>query len=336
MRPLRSIARVVFRSGFMLALASLALLGCGGDGVAPGQRGSLPTPSAAGGVAPGATGTGVTGVPGQTANAASGAAGANGFLITPSMATAGSGDGCRNPTIAFVIDGSGSMCEPFGTSTRWTELRNALLTKDTGLMYRLNGLASLGLYIYDGGIDFGLALNSPTMGPMATCMGGGGMRRGASGCPQIVEVKPAPANAAAIDTMYPMVELGGSTPTDKAMNYTVDQLLKLRGTRGSTDPQFILLATDGQPNDICMGGMGGDGTAQQRNVIAAADRAAAMGITTFVVSLASDPALQMHLDEVARHGDPRDPAAHSYTPTNTADLVNTLTKLLGTAVGCLF
>jgi hypothetical protein len=167
-------------------------------------------------------------------------------------------------------------------------------------------------------------------------MGGGGMRRGASGCPQIVEVKPAGGNAAAIDAKYPQVELGGSTPTDKAMNHVVDELIKLRGTRGADNPQFILLATDGQPNDICMGGMGGDGTTQQRNVVAAVDRAAAMGITTFVVSLATDPALQMHLDEVARHGDPKDPTAHSYTPTNTPDLVMTLTKLLGTAVGCLF
>jgi hypothetical protein len=234
-----------------------------------------------------------------------------------------------------VIDGSGSMCEPFGNSTRWTELRTALLAKDVGLMYRLNGLASQGLYIYDGGIDFGLALMQTNTGPMATCMGGGGMRRGASGCPQLVEVKPASGNAAAIDAMYPAVELGGSTPTDKAMNHVVDQLLAVKG-RSASDPQFILLATDGQPNDICMGGMGGDGSAQQKNVVAAADRAAAMGITTFVVSLATDPALQMHLDEVARHGDPKDPTAHSYTPTNTTDLVNTLTKLLGTAVGCLF
>jgi len=259
-----------------------------------------------------------------------------GLIIAPSAAgTSGGGDGCHDATIAFLIDGSGSMCEPFGNSTRWTELRNALLTKGTGLMYRLNGLSSLGMYLYDGGIDFQLALQQPMTGPMATCMGGGG-RRGSNGCPQIVEVKPAPSNAAAIDAKYPMVELGGSTPTDKAMNYVVDELLKLRGTRGSTTPQFILLATDGQPNDICMGGMGGDGTAQQRNVVAAADRAAAMGITTFVVSLATDPALQMHLDEVARHGNAKDAAAHSYTPTNSPDLVNTLTSLLGTAVGCLF
>ena len=328
MRPLRTSFHAFILSG--LSLAGLAFsAACGGEDNSPSQRPGR-SGSAAGGIAPGSGANGITGVPGQTGNATPA-----GLLITPSAAgSSGGGDGCHNATIAFVIDGSGSMCEPFGNSTRWTELRTALLAKDVGLMYRLNGVASQGLYIYDGGIDFQLALQQMSTGPMATCMGGGGMRRGASGCPQLVEVKPLQGNAAAIDAKYPAVELGGSTPTDKAMNYVVDDLIKIRGR--SADPQFILLATDGQPNDICMGGMGGDGTLQQRNVIAAADRASAMGITTFVVSLATDPALQMHLDEVARHGDPKDPAAHAYTPTNTADLVNTLTKLLGTAVGCLF
>ena len=328
MRPLRTCLRAYFCS--VLTAAGLVLgAACSDDG-APSQRPGRANVAAGNGAPPSVI-NGVSMVPGQSSNATP-----NGLSITPTAAGAsGGGDGCRNATIAFVIDGSGSMCEPFGNSTRWSELRTALLAKDVGLMYRLNGLASQGLYIYDGGIDFQLALQQMNTGPMATCMGGGGMRRGATGCPQLVEVKPAGGNAAMIDAMYPAVELGGSTPTDKAMNHVVDQLLAVKG-RSATDPQFILLATDGQPNDICMGGMGGDGTAQQKNVIAAADRAAAMGITTFVVSLATDPALQMHLDEVARHGDPKDPAAHAYTPTNTADLVNTLTKLLGTAVGCLF
>lgn len=329
MRPLRTTFRArVLASSLVTSLAFVAA--CGGDSATSQRPGRANTPGA-GAAAPGTAANGISMVPGQTGNATP-----NGLVITPVAGSfSGGGDGCRNPTIAFLIDGSGSMCEPFGNSTRWTELRTALLAKDVGLMYRLNGIASLGLYIYDGGIDFQLALQQTMTGPMATCMGGGGMRRGSSGCPQIVDVKPAPSNAAAIDAKYPNVELGGSTPTDKAMNVVVDQLVSAKG-RSPTDPQFILLATDGQPNDICMGGMGGDGTQQQKNVIAAADRAAAMGITTFVVSLATDPALQMHLDEVARHGDPKNPAAHSYTPTNTADLVNTLTQLLGTAVGCLF
>jgi hypothetical protein len=239
---------------------------------------------------------------------------------------------CRNATVAFVVDGSGSMCESFGNSTRWGELRKALLDKQTGLVYRLQSIATFGLYIYDGSVDFSvMQTGAAAMGGGSACAAQGTFRRMMGMCPQIVEVKPAANNAAVIDQMFPTMELGGSTPTDKAMNYVVDQLTALR--KGS-DPQFILLATDGAPNDICTGGMGGDGSVQQQGVVAAVDRAAQTGITTFVISLATDSALQMHLDEVARHGDKLNPMAHSYTPTNSQDLVQTLTNLLGSAIGC--
>lgn len=81
--------------------------------------------------------------------------------------------------------------------------------------------------------------------------------------------------------------------------------------------------------------MGGDGSVQRQGVLDAVDRGASAGITTWVISLASgDPALQMHLDEVARHGDPTNPAAHTFSPTNPDDLLLTLARLLGGAVGC--
>ena len=240
---------------------------------------------------------------------------------------------CRKATIAFVVDGSGSMCEPFGNSTRWGELRGALLTMQTGLVYRLQSVAAFGLYVYDGSVDFMLAQSgggAPSGGMIPQCEVEATLRRMMGMCPQIVEVKPGDNNAAMIDKMFPANPLGGSTPTDKAMNYVVDQLVAM----GSAVPQYILLATDGQPNDICTGGMGGDGTAQQQGVVAAVDRAAKSGITTFVISLATDAALQMKLDEVARHGDALHPMAHSFSPTNSQDLIQTLTTLLGNAIGC--
>jgi hypothetical protein len=259
-------------------------------------------------------------------------------LLPPADPNATTGSGCRNATIAFLIDGSGSMCESFGNSTRWGELRKALLDKASGLIYKVNNLATMGMYLYDGSIDIQLA-TSAAAGPASTCMSPGTVRRINSGeCPQIVEVAPAPMNAAKIDAKYPNAELGGSTPTDKAMTYVVNALLKARqpGQDLMANPQYIILATDGAPNDICTKGMGGDGTVQQMGVVAAVDKAASMGITTFVISLASDPALQAHLDNVARHGSPADPMAHTFSPTNSQDLVMTLSKLLSGALGCLF
>jgi len=260
-------------------------------------------------------------------------------VLPPPTAGVGDSGGCRPATIAFVIDGSGSMCETFGNSTRWRELRAALLQKGAGLMYKINSLATFGLYLYDAPID--LALAGMATGSAATnpqCAAISAIRRSTGACPQILEVKPAMNNAARIDAMYPQAELGGSTPTDKAMNYVVDQMVAIRtpGQDLKANPQFIILATDGQPNDICMGGLGGDGTVQQQGVIAAVDKASSLGITTYVISLAMDAALQAHLDEVARHGNVMDPAARTFTPIDSNDLIMTLSKILGTAVGCLF
>jgi Mg-chelatase subunit ChlD len=155
-------------------------------------------------------------------------------------------------------------------------------------------------------------------------------------CMQLREVPPRKGNADAIAQMYPNMELGGSTPTDRAMNKVVDDLIAAQaGVDLTKQPQFIILATDGQPNDICVGGVGGDGVAQQMGVIAAVDRAWQSHITTFVISLAGgDMGLEAHLAEVARHGNMADPAAHPFTPANPDELVATLVQLLGTALNC--
>jgi hypothetical protein len=319
----------------------LATLGCGGADTAPDSR-SVPGGQTGVAATSGSALPGTAGIRAPTVTSGRGALGDFGSptgVLPPPTAGVGDSGGCRPATIAFVIDGSGSMCEKFGNSTRWGELRAALLTKGTGLIYKINALATTGLYIYDGTIDLnlaGMATGSAATNPQ--CAGLAALRRTMGPCPQMIEVKPAMGNAAKIDTAYPFAELGGSTPTDKAMNYAVDQLVAVRtpGQDLSANPQYIILATDGQPNDICVGGVGGDGTLQQQGVIAAVDKATSLGITTYVISLAMDAALQAHLDEVARHGNIKDPMARTFTPTNSADLIMTLTKLLGTAVGCLF
>jgi hypothetical protein len=121
------------------------------------------------------------------------------------------------------------------------------------------------------------------------------------------------------------------------MNHAVDLLVGMRSgdPDAEQNPQYIILATDGSPNDICVGGMGGDGAPQKQGVIAAVDRAQMNKITTFVISLAgNDQQLQTHLEEVADHGDPMNPMAHAFSPMTPDDLVNTLAALLGGAIGC--
>ncbi|MBN1656732.1 MAG: VWA domain-containing protein [Deltaproteobacteria bacterium] len=243
----------------------------------------------------------------------------------------------REPVIVFVIDGSGSMCADFGGATRWQSLRSTLLDPQSGLITLLDDKGLFGMLLYDGTVDPMLAMTATGGTPNPTCAARSAMERMEGDCPQVIAVSPALNNAPKIDAAFPQTELGGSTPTDKAMNRAVDELLASResGLDLEIHPQYIILATDGQPNDICVGGVGGDGVAQQQGVIAAVDRAAQAGISTFVISLAGgDAALEAHLDEVARHGNPQNPGARTYSPTTPQDLVATLQELLRAAFGC--
>lgn len=246
------------------------------------------------------------------------------------------------PTIVFVIDGSGSMCAPFGGSgSRWQALRSALLNPMSGLVYKLQNLVSFGISVYDGTIDTFLALlgGGGGGGNEACALGYTAMKMEGQ-CPQLIELLPPKLNnAMAIDMTFPMTELGGSTPTDKAMGHVMDMLIPMIQQQGpdtkAMNPVYVILATDGAPNDICVGGLGGDGSVQRQGVISAVDRGAQAGITTWVISLAGgDPALQAHLDEVAKHGDPMNAMAHTFTPTDPGALVQTLSALVGGAVGC--
>lgn len=247
------------------------------------------------------------------------------------------------PTIVFIVDGSGSMCAPFGeTTTRWQSLRTALLDPMKGLVYKLQSSVRFGITLYDGTIDPMLSLDANSLIQNPPCaliyatLGGKNMGM----CPQLLEAMPPKLdNAAAIDMVYPQVELGGSTPTDRVVSHVIDGLIANQVPPRPDEPApaktYVILATDGAPNDICVNGTGGDGSAQRQGVLAAVDRGAAAGITTWVISLAAgDPVLQAHLDEVAKHGDPGNAGAVTFSPTNPDDLIKTLAGLLGGAVGC--
>ncbi|HET8933605.1 MAG TPA: VWA domain-containing protein [Polyangiales bacterium] len=244
--------------------------------------------------------------------------------------------GRKQPIVTLVIDGSGSMCAPFGDSTRWTALRSALLDAD-GIVPRLQGVVSFGMTMYDGPLEFGGILGGLGGFGMA---GGGGQNpqcalMGAQNsmgksCPNLISVPVALNNAMAITTMYPTMELGGSTPTHKALKVVVDHLLEQTASPDSVmNPQYIILATDGEPNELCATPSGQDPRAE---VIAEVTRAADENIKTFVISLAdNDAALMSHLVDVAAAGKTNNPP---FSPMNKQDLVATLGQIIGGAVGC--
>src|SRR5688572_20597052 len=98
--------------------------GCASD---DGTGGSRPRPIPGAPLAGTGAGTAGTGaVPGAIAG--SGAFG-NPTVTAPAVGnpipTTGGGSMCLEATVLFVVDGSGSMCEVFGGSTRWGELRRS-------------------------------------------------------------------------------------------------------------------------------------------------------------------------------------------------------------------
>lgn len=311
---------LAFISGFV---ALHALLGCGASSGDTGtERRSV---AAAGG--------------GATNSAASGTGSSLDFGAPPGMITMPvgtnpnglSGSSCQEAVVLFVLDGSGSMAEPFGTATRWTAMRSALLDPQTGFITRFQNDAQFGMMLYDGAISGGRSRAGTTQtAPMC------GARMSGAMCPRLVTVAPKKGNGTAIEAMFPMRELGGSTPTDKALFSAIDQLtasMKLPGN--ANRPHFIVLATDGEPNDLCTMSDDSDNTPQKMCVLQAVDMAAAAGIITFVISLAGgDQGLEAHLTDVAHHGNPKDPTAHTYSPMTPDDLVQTLKMVLTSALGC--
>jgi len=225
-------------------------------------------------------------------------------------------------SILFVIDGSASMCEVFDGVTRWQALHEALLDPTDGLIVRYQNEVNFGAMIFDGSIDLALVAQSVGGEPGPACASAV-MDPDAMDCPHLTMVAPALQNAAAIDAAYPMKEPAGSTPTDKALNIAVDQAIA-----EARQPIEIVLITDGLPNDLCTGGLGGDGLVQQQGVIAAADRAATANVRTRAIALSSSSMFAAYLDEVARHGAPRESGARAATPLTREELNDALTAIV--------
>ena len=330
-----------------LGVLALALCACGGSDGNGGNTdrniagaGSAGFGNAGAGVAgAGASGSGFAGFGNQPVSGAGGGV-LGGVAGTEDLKAKTCAEGMVNaartqPVITLVIDGSGSMCDSFGGPSRWNALRDALLNPTTGLITQLEAGVQFGLHLYDGGVDALLALLSPSVPPTPDCALTNGLGR-TGDCTQMrVTVPNALNNFAAIDAVYPQRELGGSTPTDLAMREVLEPMvnnLPVQAPDGPRiQPHFVILATDGQPNSICYGGLAGDGAPQQQDVIAVVDWAAQAGVKTYVISLAQDASLMAHLDAVAAAGGTGSPP---FTPTNQADLVATLTEIIGGAIGC--
>jgi hypothetical protein len=245
------------------------------------------------------------------------------MMMMPAQTTCAEGDANTSPvtpTVWLVLDGSGSMKEDFGGQSRWDALRAALMDPG-GVVDTLQHSVRFGMVLYSGNDNDMVAAGGE--------------------CFQLVTVQPALDNYSMLSAQYPAMELGGWTPTDRALDNVVSTLPVTNSQvvlDAKPDPIYVILATDGAPNDQCSGDGGnrtrGGGSSQfdpvtAQRVLDVVGKGVQMGMQMFVISLAGgDQQLAMHLEQVADLGGTGQPP---FTPSNKDDLVSTLQQIIGNA-----
>jgi len=139
-------------------------------------------------------------------------------------------------------------------------------------------------------------------------------------------------NAAMIGTSIQATTAAGRTPTRVAVQSGASYLASL----AEPNPKYILLATDGQPN--CLDPGAGMSTPDEAGSIQAVAAAAAMGIPTFVIGIATTgDVADLTLSQMATAGmRPRTGDPKYYPVSNKDDLVATLTMIGGQIASCTF
>jgi hypothetical protein len=214
------------------------------------------------------------------------------------------------PKVVLLLDGSSSMREAYGNTDRWTAMRQALVDPTNGVVKTMEGLIEFGLVIFAGEY-----------------------RNGGGDCPIPGEVVgPALNNYSAIEAAFPVEQPGRYTPTGEALQLVCEAL---PGVEADQRPQYVILATDGEPNS-CEGMVAGG--VDYQSVIDAANLCCEKGVIIYVVSLASGgPEYEDHLQEVANIGacgSSPGGAASVYSPQDPGQLSTDLGELIGGAVTC--
>jgi hypothetical protein len=182
-------------------------------------------------------------------------------------------------TVLLLIDQSQSMTLPFGDSTRWDVLREAILDPESGLLQSLDLNTRVGMMLYTGQGGFA----------------------NAQGCPLITEVVARFGNVEQVRATYEGASprRGGDTPTGESIDRAVAALQEIQ----SAGPKYILLATDGEP-DTCAQPKPSEGMPE---ALAAAQNAFAAGIRVYTLGV-SDGIGAARLQQLANAGLGKDPA----------------------------
>jgi hypothetical protein len=205
------------------------------------------------------------------------------------------------------------------------------MNPDTGVVKSLEKDVQWGVVLYDGPPPGGVLTEVP--------LPDGGVRTlpPAETCPRVVVSEPKKEAFADISMIVGVDPLGGSTPTDRALDVVVNHLPDLTGQALDTRvfPTIVVLATDGEPNDFCnvdpvLGiPLGGD---TRPKVLSAVRQLESMSVKTYVISLAGgDQNLTAHLNQVASAGGTGLPP---FFPTTKDQLVQAFKDIIGPETAC--
>jgi hypothetical protein len=322
--------------GFLGLVGIYAAVSCSGTGATSRNFGAV-------GNSGGDNGALITTGGGDTMGASSSSGGTTG--LNPNM-DQGDGAGCNDlevrldkviPTVLLLVDESGSMFEnqyPTGSGiSRWAVLRNAI-TDPAGFLKTL-----------EKEVRFGLATYTSDNGNLGTCP------------VMATKTNIALGNAAVITAAYPGVNkpysYKGDTPTGAAIKAAAKILADVK----DPGPKYILLATDGDPDDCKQA----DPNCGQDESVAETQAAFAQKIGTFVIGI-SDDVHAVFLQDIANAGaglpvvrhtgpncDPNQPPpylgtyataagmnAPYYAPANQAALTTALNTIIGNVRSCVF
>ncbi len=194
----------------------------------------------------------------------------------------------RQAEIAFILDRSGSMSASAGGTSRWGAVRTAVNL----VLPRVQGSFGIGLSLF------------PVSG---TCQVAPGL--------QFPIVR---GSSMAISTFLELYGPNGNTPTQQALSAAISYF---RGN-ASTEPRFVLLATDGMPN--CGQDVG--------SVTRELQTLRGMSIDTFVLGI---PGPRDALNAMADAGGrARTGSTRFYEANNTTELVSALRVITAAVANC--
>lgn len=215
----------------------------------------------------------------------------------------------RTPTVQLLVDRSGSMDAAFGSTDRWTAVRQAL-TGPSGVVTTLQDRVIFGASTYSHRIGQGTC---PTVQSTPTRMLN---------------------NAAAISSLMSNGLLV-DTPTGESIQRVIADFAA--NPPPANSPPIILLATDGLP-DTCANPNENGNTAAQNLSITQTQAAFTAGIRTYVLSVGNQVGAA-HLQKVANAGaglDPDTGTAPYYTANNPSELAAALSAIITGVLSCEF